>query len=67
MQLWLENESGMACLNSVFKRFSSVVSGVYIVFFGQTPTKARLNCIIGYDDSNELFKVRFDELLRLLH
>jgi hypothetical protein len=48
-QLWLENESEMACLNSVFKRFSSAVSGVYIALFGQSITQARLNCITGYD------------------
>lgn len=56
MSLWLENESRMACLNSVFKRFGSAVSGVYIALFGQTLTQARLNCITGYDQSNELFK-----------
>ncbi|SRR6266702_8149444 len=61
-QLWLENESGMASLNSVFKRFSSAVSGVYIALFGQTLTQARLNCITGYDQSNELFKACFPEL-----
>jgi cyclopropane-fatty-acyl-phospholipid synthase len=49
MSLWLENESAMACLNSVFKRFSSAVSGVYIALFGQSITQARLNCITGYD------------------
>ncbi|KAI9449491.1 Mycolic acid cyclopropane synthetase-domain-containing protein [Lactarius psammicola] len=56
MSLWLENESGMASLNSVFKRISSAVSGVYITLFGQTLTQSRLNCITGYDQSNELFK-----------
>ncbi len=61
-QLWLENESGIASLNSVFKRFSSAVSGVYIALFGQTLTQARLNCINGYDQSNELFKACFPEL-----
>ncbi|KAH9175186.1 hypothetical protein EDB89DRAFT_1904070 [Lactarius sanguifluus] len=54
--LWLENESRMTSLNSVFKRLSSAVSGVYIALFGQTLTQARLNCITGYDQSNELFK-----------
>ena len=61
-QLWLENESGMTSLNSIFKRFSSTMSGVYIALFGQSLTQARLNCITGYDQSNELFKVCFPEL-----
>ena len=52
----------MACLNSVFKRLSSVVSGVYIALFGQSLAQARPNCITGYDQSNELFKVYFPEL-----
>ncbi|KAH8985881.1 cyclopropane-fatty-acyl-phospholipid synthase [Lactarius akahatsu] len=56
MSLWLENESRMTSLNSVFKRLSSAVSGVYIALFGQTLTQARLNCVAGYDQSNELFK-----------
>ncbi|KAI9448522.1 cyclopropane-fatty-acyl-phospholipid synthase [Lactarius indigo] len=56
MSLWLENESRMTSLNSVFKRLSSAASGVYIALFGQTLTQARLNCIVGYDQSNELFK-----------
>ncbi|KAH9012925.1 Mycolic acid cyclopropane synthetase-domain-containing protein [Lactarius pseudohatsudake] len=56
MSLWLENESRMTSLNSVFKRLSSAVSGVYIALFGQTLTQARLNCVAGYDLSNELFK-----------
>ncbi|KAH9049209.1 Mycolic acid cyclopropane synthetase-domain-containing protein, partial [Lactarius deliciosus] len=56
MSLWLENESQMTSLNSVFKRISSAVSGVYIALFGQTLTQARLNCVAGYDQSNELFK-----------
>ncbi|KAI9448520.1 cyclopropane fatty acid synthase [Lactarius indigo] len=56
MSLWLQNESRMTSLNSVFKRLSSAASGVYIALFGQTLTQARLNCIAGYDQSNELFK-----------
>ncbi|KAH8976460.1 S-adenosyl-L-methionine-dependent methyltransferase [Lactarius hatsudake] len=56
MSLWLENESRMTSLNSVFKRLSSAVSGAYITLFGQTLTQARLNCVAGYDQSNELFK-----------
>jgi cyclopropane-fatty-acyl-phospholipid synthase len=47
----------MAFLNSVFKRLNSAVSGLSNAFFGQTLTQARLNCIEGYDLSNELFKV----------
>ena len=52
-QLWLENESGMTSLNSIIRRFSSAMSGVYIVLFGQSLTQAKLNCITGYDQSNE--------------
>ncbi|KAI0300714.1 Mycolic acid cyclopropane synthetase-domain-containing protein [Multifurca ochricompacta] len=56
MNLWLENESRMTGLNSLFKRFSSAVSGLTIALFGQTHTQARLNAIASYDLSNELYK-----------
>ncbi|KAH9973701.1 Mycolic acid cyclopropane synthetase-domain-containing protein [Lactifluus volemus] len=56
MDLWLDNQPGMASLNSVFKRLNLAVSGLSNAFFGQTPTQARLNVIESYDLSNELFK-----------
>ncbi|KAI0299755.1 Mycolic acid cyclopropane synthetase-domain-containing protein [Multifurca ochricompacta] len=56
MNLWLENESGMACLTSVFKRFCSALSGLTNALFGQTLIQARLNVVASYDQSNELFK-----------
>ncbi|KAI0260501.1 putative cyclopropane fatty acid synthase [Gloeopeniophorella convolvens] len=54
--LWLENESGMAGLTSVFRRISSAMSGLSNALFGQTRANARLNVIASYDQSNELFK-----------
>jgi hypothetical protein len=56
-QLWLDNQSGMASLTSVFKRLNLAVSGLYSAFFGQTLAQSRLNVVASYDQSNELFKV----------
>lgn len=56
-QLWLDNESGMDNLSSAISRITSAISGVSNAFLGQTRSKARLNAIASYDQSNELFKV----------
>ena len=46
----------MVGLGSMFCRFSAVVSGLYNAFFGQSLTRARLNVMESYDQSNDLFK-----------
>jgi cyclopropane-fatty-acyl-phospholipid synthase len=46
----------MTSLNTVFKRFSSALSGWSNALFGQTRIRSRLNVIAGYDQSNELYK-----------
>ncbi|KAI0289105.1 Mycolic acid cyclopropane synthetase-domain-containing protein [Multifurca ochricompacta] len=56
MNLWLENESRMTGLNSLFNRFTSAVSGLSNALFGQTRTQSRLNAVASYDLSNELYK-----------
>lgn len=56
-QLWLDNQSRMVSLTSVFKRFNLALSGLYSAFLGQTLTQARFNVVASYDQSNELFKV----------
>ncbi|KAJ8595054.1 cyclopropane-fatty-acyl-phospholipid synthase [Rhizopogon salebrosus TDB-379] len=56
MDLWLDNESGMDNLSSAISRITSAISGVSNAFLGQTRSKARLNAIASYDQSNELFK-----------
>ena len=44
-------------LSSTVARLSSALSGLYNSFLGQTRSQARLNAIVSYDQSNELFKV----------
>lgn len=44
-------------LSSAISRITSAISGVSNAFLGQTRSKARLNAIASYDQSNELFKV----------
>ncbi|KAF9032643.1 putative cyclopropane fatty acid synthase [Hymenopellis radicata] len=57
MNLWLDNQSGMEdTLSSTFTRVTSIVSGFYNSYLGQTKANARLNVIASYDQSNELFK-----------
>ncbi|KAF9224420.1 cyclopropane-fatty-acyl-phospholipid synthase [Gyrodon lividus] len=56
MDLWLDNESGMDGLSSAVSRITSAISGLSNAFIGQTRSKARLNAIASYDQSNELFK-----------
>ena len=55
-QLWLDNCDQMAGLGSVLGKFSAVVSGLYNAFFGQSLTRAKLNVMDAYDQSNDLFK-----------
>jgi cyclopropane-fatty-acyl-phospholipid synthase len=65
-QLWLDNQSRMVSLTSVFKRFNLALSGLYSAFLGQTLTQARFNVVASYDQSNELFKVCASWCLTLL-
>ena len=44
-------------LSSTVAKVSSVISGLYNSFLGQTHSQARLNAIASYNQSNELFKV----------
>jgi cyclopropane-fatty-acyl-phospholipid synthase len=44
-------------LTSAVSRVTSAISGLSNAFLGQTRSKARLNAIASYDQSNELFKV----------
>jgi cyclopropane-fatty-acyl-phospholipid synthase len=44
-------------LSSAVSRVTSAISGLSNAFIGQTRSKARLNAIASYDQSNELFKV----------
>lgn len=44
--------------SSAFSRVTSAISGFSNAFLGQTRSRARLNAIASYDQSNELFKVR---------
>jgi len=48
----------MDSLSSAISRITSAISGVSNAFLGQTRSKARLNAIASYDQSNELFKVK---------
>ncbi len=58
LQLWLDNQSTVAAVSSVYARVLAAASGLRNAFFGQTRSRARLNAIASYDQSNELFKVR---------
>lgn len=48
----------MSALSSLYGRLAAAFSGLRNAFFGQTRSRARLNVISSYDQSNELFKVR---------
>ena len=48
----------MSALSSLYGRLAAALSGLRNAFFGQTRSRARLNVIASYDQSNELFKVR---------
>ncbi|KAL5527065.1 hypothetical protein ACEPAG_5856 [Sanghuangporus baumii] len=54
--LWLDNQVGMSNLSSTINRIVSAISSLSIALLGQTKSKARLNAIASYDQSNELFK-----------
>lgn len=56
-QLWLDNQSRMTGLSTAVNRVTSAVSALSNAFTGQTRSRARLNAIASYDQSNELFKV----------
>ena len=47
----------MSGISSLYSRVASALSGLRNAFFGQTRSRARLNVIASYDQSNELFKV----------
>ena len=46
----------MVGLDSTMSKFSAVVSGLYNAFLGQSLSRARLNVMDAYDQSNDLFK-----------
>ena len=48
----------MTGISSLYGRLAAALSGLRNAFFGQTRSRARLNVIASYDQSNELFKVR---------
>ncbi|KAI0739615.1 cyclopropane-fatty-acyl-phospholipid synthase [Daedaleopsis nitida] len=56
MDLWLDNQSSMSAISSLYGRLAAAFSGLRNAFFGQTRSRARLNVIASYDQSNELFK-----------
>ncbi|KAI0919859.1 hypothetical protein AcV5_001814 [Taiwanofungus camphoratus] len=56
IQLFIDNMSGLSGISSSFSRVTSALSGVSNAFLGQTRSRARLNVIASYDQSNELFK-----------
>ncbi|THH02984.1 hypothetical protein EW145_g6630 [Phellinidium pouzarii] len=56
MDLWLDNQSGMTGLSTILNKLVSALSGLSNAFTGQTKSRARLNAIASYDQSNELFK-----------
>jgi hypothetical protein len=57
-QLWLDNEARMTGLSSFTHRLATTLSGWTNAFLGQTLSRARLNAVASYDQSNELFMVR---------
>ncbi|KAI0667406.1 cyclopropane-fatty-acyl-phospholipid synthase [Trametes maxima] len=54
--LWLDNQSTASALSSLYSRLAAAFSGLRNAFFGQTRSRARLNVIASYDQSNELFQ-----------
>lgn len=46
----------MIGLGSTLSRLSAVASGLYNAFLGQSLSRARLNVMDAYDQSNDLFK-----------
>jgi cyclopropane-fatty-acyl-phospholipid synthase len=57
-QIWLDNEESMQCMSSSLHRVASALSGWTNALFGQTLSRARLNAMASYDQSNDLFRVR---------
>jgi hypothetical protein len=73
LQLWLDNESTMTGMSSTLHRIATTLSGWTNSLFGQTLSRARLNAIASYDQSNDLFRVRthpavfsFTALIRII-
>ncbi|KAI0631650.1 cyclopropane-fatty-acyl-phospholipid synthase [Trametes polyzona] len=56
MDLWLDNQSTVASVSSLYSRLLAACTGLRNAFFGQTRSRARLNAIASYDQSNELFQ-----------
>ncbi|KAI0641779.1 cyclopropane-fatty-acyl-phospholipid synthase [Trametes meyenii] len=54
--LWLDNQSTASAMSSLYSRLAAAFSGLRNAFFGQTRSRARLNVIASYDQSNELFQ-----------
>jgi cyclopropane-fatty-acyl-phospholipid synthase len=44
-------------MSSLFNRLSAKISGISNGLFGQSVTRAKLNAMASYDQSNELFQV----------
>ncbi|KAI0776930.1 cyclopropane-fatty-acyl-phospholipid synthase [Trametes elegans] len=61
MDLWLDNQSTVSSVSSLYSRLLAAFSGLRNAFFGQTRSRARLNVIASYDQSNELFKAFLSE------
>ncbi|KAJ7062785.1 cyclopropane-fatty-acyl-phospholipid synthase [Mycena amicta] len=62
MHLWIDNQTTMkTALSSIAVRISSRLSGLFNNLFGQTRTRARLNVVAAYDQSNEFFKAFLSE------
>ncbi|KAH9939659.1 cyclopropane-fatty-acyl-phospholipid synthase [Epithele typhae] len=56
MDLWLENQGTMAAVSSLYSRLAAAATGLRNAFFGQTRSRARLNVVASYDQSNALFE-----------
>lgn len=56
LQLWLDNQDEMVGLGSTLSRFRAIVSGLQNAFLGQSLSRARVNAMVAYDQSNDLFK-----------
>ncbi|PCH34668.1 S-adenosyl-L-methionine-dependent methyltransferase [Wolfiporia cocos MD-104 SS10] len=56
IKLFIDNLASVSQVSSAFSRLAATLSGLSNAFLGQTRSKARLNAIASYDQSNELFK-----------
>lgn len=61
LNLWLENRTHLSSLWSPISRLSSIISALFLRFFGQSLSNARLNVVTGYDYDNDLFKAFLSE------